>query len=187
MKKRKILAAALALLILLQLFAGCSSVARFDATLYGYTNDWMDEAFLKENRIKGAWYDNEDYVPHTSGVKKGWYEENAPESRTFIITTKEEYASFFPSSTVDINFEKEIVVLYMCLSVTPRGYCLKDLKVSDDVLTVKVEQEPVEQGIKDACMPYARCFMLKMKKTDIDQVVFKEIEKINGEMKEKIL
>lgn len=187
MKKRKIFAAALALLMLLQLFTGCSSVARFDATLYGYANDWMDQAFLKENRIKGAWYDNENYVPHTTGVKKGWYEENAPESRTFIITTKEEYASFFPSSAVDIDFEKEMVVLYMFCDSSPREYHLESMKLQGKVLTVMVALEQSERDAAGSVMPYARCAMLKMEKTNIDKVVFKEIREINGETEEKIL
>ena len=168
MKKRKILAAALALLILLQLFAGCAAL-RYDAKLYSYANGWIDEAFLDENRVKGAFY----------LAKATWYgeadwqrDEESPSARTFIITSEEEYTEIFTNSPPSIDFEKRMAILYVFADCSPRDYRLKGMKVDGSVLTVKVKLE--NRWGNDATMPYARCFLLVMKKMEITEVVFEE-------------
>ena len=176
MKKRKRIAAGLVLLMLLHLFVGCASV-RYDPTLYSYTNDWLDNAFLEENKISTAYYHNPDFTDiHGSEPKYIKYPDE-PKTRTFIITEKEEYDRIFTKSPVEVDFEKEMVILYTFCSVYYGGikYELKTMKVTDDTLTVKFECQYMPPDTDAACQPYQRFFMLTMKKAEITKVKFEEM------------
>ena len=186
MKKRKIFAAALVLLILLQLFAGCSNDVQSDesneydigsensngndaetlgAIFYSYANDWIDESFLEENRVNGAYYINENYVPHTEGESRYQYvkDKESPTSRTFIITAEEEYNRIFSNASLTVDFEKEIVILHVDCDT---------ISITEGILSVSAELVSNKEGVDDATMPYPRCFVLRMKKTDVTKITF---------------
>ena len=213
-EKRKIFAAALALLILLQLFAGChvtdqapsgepsgdtsnsendntqsngtegnenestpsddadKGVELTDVTFYGYANDWVGEEFLNENRVFYAYY------PDNESEGEFFLELNEPRTKTFIVTTEEEYRNLFPSDPIDVDFEKEMVILYISATAYPqktREHYLKKAVLCDDVLTVTVKPEPNGEEILDYGGTYPRCFALKMEKAEITEVIFKGI------------
>ena len=160
------------LLMLLHLFVGCASV-RYDPTLYSYTNDWLDNAFLEENKISTAYYRNPDFTDiHASEPKYIKYPDE-PKTRTFIITEKEEYDRIFTKSPVEVDFEKEMVILYTCTDVSPREYNLKKMDVNDGVLIAKIKLE--HRNVNDSVMPYQRWFVLVMKKMEIGEVKFEEM------------
>ena len=176
MKKRKRIAAGLALLILLQLLTGCAAI-RYGATLYSDAEEWLDDAFLEENKISTAYYRNPDFTD-IHGSEPEWITyPDEPKTRTFIITEKEEYDRIFTKSPVEVDFEKEMVILYTFCSVYYGGikYELKTMKVTDDTLTVKFECQYMPPDTDAACQPYQRFFMLTMKKTEITEVKFIEM------------
>ena len=176
MKKRKILAIGLLLVMLLQCIIGCSDAARFKATLYSNAEEWMDKAFLNENPVKGAFYRNPEYTEEKryEGVSEWIRVEGSPSSRTFIITTQEEFASYFPSAELEIDFEKEMVILHIFTDCVlgNRGFDIEEMELVDGVLTVRVKRESNHSGILDSVQAYPRCFLLKMKKAEIAKVVF---------------
>ena len=163
MKKRKIIAATLVLLLLLQLLTACAG-ARYGAALYSDVGDWIDEAFLKENKVKGAYYRNENYTEENRYEEKEWLrEKEGPSSRTFVVTTEEEYGAIFPNATLDVDFEKQMVILYLCTDTSPRDYYIEEMKMHDDALNVTVKLESGKPGVDDSDPPHLRCMMLVMK------------------------
>ena len=121
MSKVKIIRAGLALLLIFSLLPGCSNL-RYGARLYNHVNDWIDESFLKENRVK-AYYPNDNYVYGEND--RLIYEETAPSSRVFIITDEDEYNGIFTASPLDVDFETEMVILHIFSNTSPRDYKLK--------------------------------------------------------------
>ena len=174
MKKRKIVAAGLVLLILFNLLSACASI-RFGATLYNDKDveEWLDEAFLKENPISGARYPNENYTgPHGSEPSTIRYPD-APKTRVFIITDGEEYEKIIPHYSIEVDFEKQMVILYTFSVDSSRDFNLKSVKVNDGALTVKIKQEA--SNVLDGSMPGQGWVMLTMKKMEISEVKFEEI------------
>ena len=215
MKKRKIFAALLALLMLLQLLAGCDvtdqapsgdtnnsendntqsngtgnsendstpsddadrGIELTDVTFYGYANDWVGEEFMNENRVYCVVYPD------------GTIERNADlRSRAFIVTTEEEYRNMGLASPIDVDFEKEMLILYIQPTVAPHlyeeEYVLETATLREGILTVKVdlieEMKPdeslnPEEQFMNACRPYALCVALKMERADITEVIFNGI------------
>lgn len=221
-KKRKALAACLALLILLQLFAGCNGEAPPNdigssennnapsdptggdennnapsdptggdennnnspsdntntgtvlsgVTFYDYANDWVGEEFMQENRVFFAQY------PNGESEDDYFYELYEPRTKTFIATTEEEYHNLLPSDPIDVDFEKEMVILYISATAYPRKkrkHYLKKAELCEGVLTVTIEPEPMPEGTVDYGGTYPRCFALKMEKAEITEVIFKGI------------
>ena len=209
MKKRKIFTAVLALLILLQLFASCnvsdqapssdknnsengntsasgtnnsesnpapSDDAEKDATLtgvtfYGYANDWVGEAFLNENRVYHAYYRDESEEA---------LQTDAPRTRSFIITTEEEYRNLGLASPIDVDFEKEMVILYITPSVNQPSNAqkstLEKATLCEGVLTVQINEEPsADAWSADSGKPYALCLALKAEKANVTEVAFEGI------------
>ena len=98
----------------------------------------------------------------------------SPSSRTFIISNKDEFNRIFSKTQIDVDFEKEIVILYIFSDMNPnRNYNLKEIKRQNTNLTVQIELEKSE--IDDSTMLYQRCLVLKMRKVDIDCVEFEKI------------
>ena len=194
---KKILATLLGLLILLQLFAGCevpvpepsegtinsendatpsdgtanSGVELSNATLYGYANNWVDEAFLNENRVYHAFYRDE------SGET---LEMDAPRTRSFIVTTEAEYRELCPGASIDVDFEREMIILYISPSINPplnaEKSKLEKATFCEGALTVRIEEEPTaDEWAVDACKPYALCLALKTEKAEITEATFEGI------------
>ena len=173
MIKTRFIAMGLVIFMVLIFSTSCSS-EKFDATLYNQTKEWVKEDFLKENRVKG-YYLNENYVEGVSDVSDKYIKDTeSPSSRTFIISNKDEFNRIFSKTQIDVDFEKEIVILYIFSDVNPsRNYNLKEIKQQNTNLTVQIELEKSEKD--DSTMLYQRCLVLKMRKVDIDCVEFEKI------------
>ena len=169
---KKIISTGLLLLILLNLLASCSAL-RFGATLYDHDDiiEWLDEAFLEENKIGGTVsYPNPNYTDRHGSEPEYIRYPDLPTERTFIITEKEEYEKIFTSSQMDVDFEKEMVILYTSSSVNSIPVDLKEIAIADGVLTISIKfNYPHGPG---AVMPYQRFFVLQMKKAEITEVKF---------------
>lgn len=171
MTKAKFLSLILALLTIFSLFMGCSNNNKYNAVLYSNATEWIDETFLNDNRVK-AYYLNENYIDSQSNPNDKYiYGTTSPSSRVFTVSDEVEYNRIFSNSPLNINFEHEMVILYIFSDVYPaREYRLKKIEVNGEVLTVKTELE--QKNVDDATMPYQRCIVVKMNKVEINEVKF---------------
>ena len=162
MKKRKFLSACLALLILLQLFAGCS---RGYTYFWGDAKEWFNKDFRKNNIVTiGFLGESREY----------------PANRTIVIDTQEEYDRAFvpniPEFTVD--FSKQMIAVYTFVDTNRRENILTDVRVENGVLKLICEDIPpysesVDYG--DTCQPYQRWYVVILDKVDVHSVVFERI------------
>ncbi len=145
---------------------------KYNAVLYSKANEWIDDGFLTENRVK-AYYLNENYVEGESDPSEKYiYDNDAPASRTFIIDGQQSFAKIFTGYESDIDFGSKVVILYILSDVYPfRKYHLRDIEL-DGTMTVYYELEKSDKN--DATAPYQRCFMLILDKVQTDGVVFVE-------------
>lgn len=159
--------------LIISLFAlvGCSG--KYNAVLYSHADKLVSEEFLKENRVK-AYYRNENYVEGVSDWKdRNIYEADAPEELIFIITDKDEFEKIFVKYDLTVDFEKEIVILYIFPDIYPgRDYYLKKIDLNEQSLDIYFKLQKIKG--KDATMPYQRCFMVKLDKVEFKEVNFIE-------------
>lgn len=165
---KKLTCVILALTTLFCIFSGCNdevATKKFNAVLYSKAKTWIDEDFLKENKVYGMRYPNEndEYIQDTT----------SPKSRTFIITQEEEFKSIFTNYTSAVNFDKQMVVLYIFCDISPRVYILKDVNINKQNLTLYCQLKQSDK--KDAVEPYQRCFMVVLDKNNIDTAKFIEL------------
>jgi hypothetical protein len=95
-----------------------------------------------------------------------------PEDRAFIIPDKDkldDIFSVFPS----INFEKEMIVMYMYTSSYVRKRSITSVTFNNNKLLIKFKYAELKPGIGDATTPARRLLVIKMDKLDIDAVEFK--------------
>ena len=155
MKKRNILAACLALLILAQLLSGCS---RGYTYFWGDTKEWFKKDFRKDNIVD--------------------YGSEYPTERTLVIDTQEEYdRAFVPDLELSVNFSKQMILVYTFVDINRRENILTDVRVENGVLKLTCEDIPpypedVDYG--DTCSPYQRWYVVILDKVDVDSVIFEQ-------------
>jgi len=119
------------------------------------------EDFLKANKTYGSYNFNGNRVD----------DETSPKFRTFIITEKarmNEIFSFYP----DIDFEKDMLVMYAYTSVYNRQQIIKSITIDNKNLIIEFKIADAKPGYKDASMPQTRFLVVRMNKLDIDTVEF---------------
>ncbi|MBE7088229.1 MAG: hypothetical protein E7370_01710 [Clostridiales bacterium] len=151
---------------------------KYNAILYSKANDLIMPTFLKENKVCGAYYLNPNYDENPDYEEQYIQDNQAPKSRTIIID-EDNINSIFKEDSLTVDFEREICILYIFSDVSPREYNLIEADVVNSVLTVKVKLEQKEEN--DASMPYQRCFVLKMNKTEFESIKFLELYGDNNE------
>ena len=176
MKKRKIFAAALALLILLQLFAGCNvtdqapsgepsgDTSNFNAVFFDSAIDWIDEEFAQNSIVTlGFLGEPREY----------------PSDRTFLVDTQEKYDQIFSKSIndLDIDFAEQMIVVYTFVDTSIRENKLADICLENGTLKIVYEDIPPyipEPGVNygDTCSPYQRWFVVTLDKVDVNSVIF---------------
>ena len=185
MRLKKIISFTLALLLLSITLVGCS-VVRYDAELYSYVNDWLDPAFLENNRLGNVNYRNPDYDRDLAdeAEAEGWeyevppifiYPDN-PDTRSFIITDQETFDSMFVEDAIEVDFEREMVLLYMFSSCYPKSrdyYHLDKIKVKDELVTVYFARD--NDRSNDSVYSYHRCMAVKMKKAEVTTANFEYV------------
>ena len=92
MNKRKMIAATLVLLLLLQLLTGC---ARNYVYFYGNAGKWINEEFAENNLLRSDCKD-------------------CPSDRTFVVKNQEEYDQIFNKDITElsVDFAHEMIVVY---------------------------------------------------------------------------
>ena len=175
---RAVLLTALITILLFSCAAGvlvaCNEAKKYHAEFYDDVEEFMNDEFLKENRVGQAFYPADDF----SGGQEYIKDETSPSARTFIVTNKEEYVQIFDEFPEKIDFTNQLIIVYMFVTTTPRNFEMTDLSLKEGVLRVsyKVKMSIGDRlhSIKDDVMAYRRCFALVMDKTDITTAEFEE-------------
>lgn len=169
---KKFILSGIIFLLGLCFFVGCGG-NKYNAVLYSHAENWISEEFLSENRVK-AYYPNKDYVEGESDPADRYlYDKESPVSRTFILDNKEEFNKIFSKYDSTVDFENQIVILYIFADVNPyRDYFFNKLILKKQSLEIYYRLQ--RKNVDDATPPYQRCFMFKMDKVALDSVVFIE-------------
>ena len=153
----------------------CDEAKKYHAEFYDDVEEFMNDEFLKENRVGQAFYPADDF----SGGQEYFKDETSPPTRTFIVTNKEAFARMFDEFPEKINFNNQLMIVYMLVTTTPRSFEMTDLSLKGGVLRVgykmKMSIGDYLHSIKDDVMAYRRCFALIMDKTEIITAEFEEL------------
>ena len=180
MKKTKLTAIFLVIIVLACLFAGCSDKQKYNVKMYNISSESIDEEFASENRISGSSF---DYANENEGCEVHNSDE-LPPFRTFVIKDKQTYDCVFKDEPIVVNFDKEVIVLYTFTDCyRNRNYTVD--KITGDnanlVVNYKLDISFWEQvsslfvPVGDASGPFQRFLALKIEKTDITEVKFEEV------------
>lgn len=115
----------------------------------------MKEDFLHNNMPKGT----------IIGGEYEYCDESSPETITKIIKTREQFDEAFNEFPTEVDFEKEMVIVYIFVTLVPsRRYYLEKLKLKDNVLHIGFKEEKPRGP--DVAPPRQRCFAIKMNKVE---------------------
>lgn len=168
MKRYKITAVCIVLLIVLSVFSACGKV-KYNAKIYNMSEESFLSSFLEENKVKGAYYKNPDYPDDAD--KKYYYDETSPACRTFIVNNLDDYSLFFAGDELGVNFDKEMVLIYIFADIYPnRNYIINNILKEGEKVKIYLKLE--KNNKKDATAPYQRVLIVKMEKLDISEAEF---------------
>ena len=161
MKKiKKLLSLVIAFLLMLCMgisLVGCGKIdhnAIIIADGITYQEEWLDN-----NHVYGAYDEN--------GEEK--YDENTPKSRTYILKNQDELDEVF-SEFSEIDFEKEMVLVYCYRTIYIRKQVLEKVVLDGNVLNVEFNVVKGKIGHADASAPHRRILVVKLDKLDIEEV-----------------
>ncbi len=117
---------------------------KYNATLYSKAKEWMSDETLDELQLGNA----------------------------IIINDQSEFDKYISNCPETVDFNTETVVLYIFTNCYVHDYDITDMEVKDGKATVKTYRVGHKDNVGCACAPYKRCFMLKLNKTEIREVVF---------------
>ena len=143
----------------------------YNAKIYSQSEDLLLPEFLCANKVRGAFYLNPDYDPNDKSSNEYYREKNAPKNRTFIVKEERIFKEMFKENTLEINWDKEMVLVYIFPDENPyRKYKLQSITVSDGNIKVYYK---LDSGFnKDSTAPYQRCLIVTMKKQTVQNVEF---------------
>ena len=167
MKRYKITVVCIVLLIVLSSLSACGKTG-YNAKIYNMSEESFLSSFLEENKVKGAYYKNPDYAEDSDEY---YYDETSPVCRTFIVNNSGDYSLIFTGNELTVNFDKEMLFIYIFADVNPcRNYLLN--KVVIDGETAKIYFGLEKSDKKDATAPYQRVLIVKTDKLDINEAEF---------------
>ena len=147
----------------------CNEAKKYHAEFYDDVEEFMNDEFLKENRVGNAYYPNEYYI---EGVNERFiYDETSPRTRTF--TDEEEFAKMFDSFPAEIDFASQMLVVYMFRVINGRPHHMRKLKVEDGKLSIRIKEENCNSD--DTTMPGRKCVAIVMDKTEISSAAFEVV------------
>ena len=80
---------------------------KYNAVMYSTSKDWILTSFLEDNKVKGAYYKNPDYIEsENDSVDKYYYDETSPKHRTFIVDNQDTYNTIFKENALRVDFNK---------------------------------------------------------------------------------
>lgn len=162
MKIARSVALILLLTISLTALYSCAS-NKYNAVLYddrfGQTRKWMDEDFLVKNRVFGYYQDESgEYVKF----------DDRKEPIFHILTDEASYNEVFTSCPLDIDFNTQMVIIYIFSAINNRNYYLKSIACEGSVLHAEIRE--YNSTKYDTSAPSQRCFVIVMDKAEITEV-----------------
>lgn len=146
----------------------CNEAKKHHAEFYDDVEQFMDDEFLKENRVGKAYYPNEYYIEGIT--ERFFYDEISPRTRTFIVDDEESFAQMFNVFPVEIDFEKQTLIVYMFRVINGRSHYMNKLQVEGGILRVKIKEE--NRKSDDTTMPGRKCVAVVIDKLEIASVEF---------------
>ncbi|MDR1094605.1 MAG: hypothetical protein LBL66_10720 [Clostridiales bacterium] len=128
--------------------------------------------FLKANRTYGVTYYNEDYDKDGDRTDEYLVDRMSPKFRTFIIKEQNEFDDIFTDFSTEVNFEKELLLIYLFTSVYHRPCKIQSMKLDGETLKIDFKMKNAKPGVKDASVPEQRYLVIKMKNLDISAAEF---------------
>ena len=126
------------------------SPLRYQVKLYDYCNDWIEPTFFMTDLA----------------------------DEPFIITDAGVFNAVFINSTFKVNFNKEMVIVYIYTTSasSSRSYTIKKIEIDNSTATVyfKSDKKPWDNR-KGSVRPWERCMVVKMKKLDVSTVTFTKV------------
>ena len=125
------------------------------------------EEFLEANLTQNAYYGDGGYAG-----------ESCPKSIKHVVKDQETFDGIFAEAWIDIDFEKEMLVLcFFTCYYMGRPYEINKISVDNQALEIKVKSVRPKgcfayPSIPDASTPMQRCFAVKMDKLDIEETEF---------------
>ena len=157
---KKLLTIGLAVLLIFSMsisLAGCKQIDH-NAVIITEGITYQEE-WLANNHIYGAYGEN--------GEEN--YDENTPKSRTYILKNQDELDEVF-SEFSEIDFEKEMVLVYCYRTIYIRKQVLEKVVLDGTILNVEFNVVKGKMGHADASAPSRRMLVLKLDKLDITEV-----------------
>lgn len=169
MKVKKLLIPLLLLISCMFALAGCGNKhnATLTYTRYDDLKGYINESFLEENKILGAFYEtpSEEYGKEYIMLK----DESFPRTRTFIVKSQSEFDDIFIEKPQELNidFESQMLIIHTDTTIYSRPIKLQTVKVDENILTVKMKMNDGKHGVGDASMPCQLYLFVVMDKVDI--------------------
>jgi hypothetical protein len=145
------------LFIMIFSLGGCGN--KYEAVLYDDAGEWLNMEFRSANLTYGTVYFEGEELDSEESL-------SYPESRIHIIKTQEEFEDIFLEFSSEINFEKEMLLIYVFTDTFSNKYKIKNTTFNDGVLKIAC-------GIRfiptwgNSRAPAQRFFAIKMKTLDI--------------------
>ena len=176
--KKKILYVGVSLLLCFGFLFGCAKkTIPYNAVMLGdwyiydikvvpEQPDWFTDTFWQENTIS-VYYMNENYDPNDELSEEYMWFENAPQSRTLLIKTQEEFNRLVKNTSrwEQVDFEREMFILYMYPGSGDQENDLTDARVEGGKLILEISYKP---GIYTP--PQRRLIMIKTEQLDVTEV-----------------
>lgn len=144
---------------------------RYGAKLYSeeeLVKGWIKTEFWDKNKVYGAYYLNPECFEDSDEYIEEYYQDKeSPQTRTFLIKDEDACNEIFSEDALDVNFEKEMVVVHIFSDWgTTKPYVLKDVSVDGDIVEISMKKKSSlkPSGIRT----YQRCVVIKMKKLDVN-------------------
>jgi hypothetical protein len=168
---KKIITLGVLAVMCLGLFTGCGG-NKYNAVVVEDGVAFNTE-FLKENMTYGAYYYNENYNEDIDDWSDRYLrDETSPKSREHIIKAKAEFDKIFTEFPLEVDFDKEMVLVYCYTDDNSRPRIIKSIELDDTTLKIKFKLKEVKPGVLDSTMPGRKCLVVKMGKLDITTAEF---------------
>ena len=164
MRKKLLLITILVLLVgTLLTLSSCGN--KYHAKILREEEYMFSENFIENHLPKGVLVD-------ARGRIVSFETKENPEDYTYSIHSWQEAEEFFCVFTGAIDFEKEMLLVYVFKSISREEKNLKDVKLQSGVLTIRYEYRHSKDAIADnATSPRQNFLVLK-----IDKITFEKVE-----------
>ena len=166
---KKLLTIGLAVLLMLCMsvsLVACGKI-EYNTTIVkdgiSFNADW-----LNNNMTYGAYYPNPNYNPEDEQSEPALTDTTSPKSRTYIIKDKNALDEIFETFP-DIDFTKEMVIVYCFTTIYNRERILESVKMDEnDILNIEFKSKD-NNGRGDASMPGTAILTIRLDRLGITE------------------